>query len=57
MVVSSGLELDDEYMDFRLPRRRQFQSKSINPFDDMKERGKKEWKVLLFGSGRLSWVQ
>jgi hypothetical protein len=37
MVVSSGLELDDEYMDVRLLSRRQFQSKSINPFEDMKE--------------------
>jgi hypothetical protein len=35
-------------MDFRPPTRRQFQSKSINSFNDMKEK----WKVLLFGSGQ-----
>jgi hypothetical protein len=29
---------EDEYMDVRLLSRRQFQSKSINPFEDMKER-------------------
>jgi hypothetical protein len=49
---SSALH-DEEYMDFRLLSRRQFQSKSINSFNDMKVK----WKVLLFGSGRLSWAQ
>jgi hypothetical protein len=35
-------------MDFRLQTRRQFQSKSINSFNDMKVK----WKVLLFGFGQ-----
>ena len=37
-VASSGLERDNEYVDFRTLSMRQFQSKSINPFDDMKEK-------------------
>jgi hypothetical protein len=35
-------------MDFILPARRQFQSKSINPFNDVKEK----CRVLLFGFGQ-----
>jgi hypothetical protein len=35
-------------MNFKSPAIREFQSKSINSFNDMKEK----WKVLLFGSGQ-----
>jgi hypothetical protein len=38
MVASSGLEPDNEYIDFRTLTMGQFQSKSINPFDDIKEK-------------------
>ncbi len=38
MVASSGLEPDNEYIDLRPLSMGQFQSKSINPFDDMKEK-------------------
>jgi hypothetical protein len=48
---SSALMMRD--IDFRLLARRQFQSKSINSFNEMKDK----WKVLLFGSGQSSWVQ
>jgi hypothetical protein len=43
----------DDYSSSSPPAMREFQSKSINSFNDMKEK----WKVLLFGSGRSSWVQ
>jgi hypothetical protein len=38
LVASSGLAPEDEYGDVRLQSRKQFQSKSINPFDGIKER-------------------
>ena len=38
LMASSGLAPENEYMDVRLPSRKQFQSKSINSFDDIKER-------------------
>jgi hypothetical protein len=40
-------------MNFKSPAIREFQSKSINSFNDMKEK----WKVLLFESGQSSWAQ
>jgi hypothetical protein len=33
-----NLPPEDKYMDVRLLNKRQFQSKSINPYDEMKER-------------------